>query len=130
MALASIAWAACEAGADRFEHRRVRIAFGAMKRPVAERGGDGVGVVAEDDDHVVANRANGIVRGGDERLGDRRRSATARAASCRPFVGRGRRRESRRCGEWHGKSPSRRHLPVRRSLLAADIRLRDRLGRG
>ena len=55
----------------------IRIAFGAMKRAVAKCGGNGIGVVAEHDDHLVANRADGVVGRGDKRFRRRRQLATA-----------------------------------------------------
>ena len=120
VAAGSICWAAREAGADRLEHRQVGIAIGAMKRPVAERGGDGIGFVAEDDDHVVADRADGVVSGGDERLlavGGRPRLKLLRAAHASAAAG----------GEDHTDAAMATSIG---QLLAADIRLRDRLGRG
>ena len=58
-----------EAGTDGFEHRLVGRTFGAVKRAVRERGSDGFGFVAEDDDRFIADRSDGVVGGTNERLG-------------------------------------------------------------
>src|SRR5262249_53692666 len=58
-----------EASSDRFIHRSIWIALGAMKRSVAKRSRYRLGHVAEHDDHLIADGANCVVGCSDERLG-------------------------------------------------------------
>ena len=58
-----------QARANGFEHGLIGIARSSMERASAEHGGDGIGFVAKDNDHFIANRTDGVVGGTNERLG-------------------------------------------------------------
>jgi hypothetical protein len=57
-----------KSGMDRTKHRGIRIADGPVERPISKRSGNGIGLMAEDYNHIVADRANGIIRRGDKRF--------------------------------------------------------------
>jgi len=54
-------------GADRLEHRDIRRARNAMKHPVAQGCRDFIRGMSQDDDHLVADRPDGVISGGNER---------------------------------------------------------------
>jgi hypothetical protein len=57
-----------QAGTDRLEHRRIRIARDAVNCTASQRRGDEVRFMPNDDHHLVTEGADCVVGGGHKRL--------------------------------------------------------------
>src|SRR5689334_2822797 len=55
-------------GSNRFEHRQLRVALSQGVTPCGECRGNSRFIMTEDDNHVVANRTDAVVRRADKRF--------------------------------------------------------------